>query len=57
MTVATTLLAVPAAKVVGAVVMATLSPEPEPHPAMPKAQNATIKVPNVTLFIINLPGL
>jgi hypothetical protein len=51
-TVATTLLAVPAARVVGAVVIATLSPEPEPHPAMPKAQDATTKVQRVSLFIM-----
>ena len=51
-TVATTLLTVPAAKVVGAVVIATLSPGPEPHPAMAKAQDVTTKIHRVSLFIM-----
>jgi hypothetical protein len=50
-TVATTLLAVRAAKVAGAVVIAILSSEPDPHPAMPKAQSATTKVHSLTLYI------
>jgi len=51
-TVATTLLAAPAARVVGAVVIATVRPEPEPHPATLKAQSATTKVQRVSLFIM-----
>ena len=51
MTVAMTMFVVPAAKVVGAAVIATLSPEPEPHPAMPKAQSAATIVQRVSLFI------
>jgi len=51
-TVAMTMLVVPAAKVVGAAVIATLSPGLEPHPAMAKAQEATTKVQRVSLFIM-----
>jgi hypothetical protein len=47
-----TIFVVPAAKVVGAAVIATPRPEPEPHPAMLRAQDATTRVQRVSLFIM-----
>jgi hypothetical protein len=47
-----TMFVVPAAKVVGAAVIATLSLGLEPHPAMAKAQDATTRVQKVSLFIM-----